>query len=108
MSNYHDFKFGTLATGTYKALLWIGLLIPWAFPGYFFHYVGAMLFLGLGLKPILVRTGLHLHFSSILHAAENKRLENFHQERLREIEQKERNKQLKSKRIKDPELPPNW
>ena len=53
-----QFEFGPLSLGIYRALLWIALLVPLYFPAYTVHYFFLLVFLGLGLRPLLEITGL--------------------------------------------------
>ena len=52
------FEYGPIARGTYHALLALMLVVPIAYPGYTAHYFWLLVFLGLGLRPVLEVTGL--------------------------------------------------
>ena len=54
----HTFEYGPVARGSFIALVALGPLVPLYFPGYLFYYFGLLLFLALGLRPLLEVTGL--------------------------------------------------
>ncbi len=58
MSNL-DFKYGPIAIGIYKAMLWLTILIAFVAFKFLIYYVPLLLFLGLGLRPFLIKTGLY-------------------------------------------------
>jgi hypothetical protein len=60
--NKQHFEYGPVAQGIYRAMLYVVILIPFVFPKYFFHYVVFVLFIGLGLRPLLIKTGLYRLF----------------------------------------------
>jgi len=53
-----DFEYSTITIGIYKALLWLTILIALGNTSFLIIYISFLLFLGLGLKPILIKTGL--------------------------------------------------
>lgn len=104
----NTFKYGPLAIAIYQALLWLTILVGLFATDYIVHYVGFLLFLGLGLKPLLVHTGLYRLVEGFLgerQAAEDERL---YKQRSFEIDRKERSKRLKMRREKDKSLPKHW
>jgi len=56
--NNSSFEYGPLAVGSYIALLWLTLVVVVINPFLLMVYVPLLLFLGLGLKPFLIKTGL--------------------------------------------------
>lgn len=52
-------EFGPISRGIYLALISVAAVVSIYFPEVFFYYVLALVFLGLGLRPLLERTGLY-------------------------------------------------
>jgi hypothetical protein len=57
-----SFEYGALAIGIYKAMLWLVILITFTVPILLIYYVPLLFFLGLGLRPFLISTGLHQRY----------------------------------------------
>ena len=55
------FEWGPLAKGAYMMLLWVTILVALLFREHLYWYVPMLIFLGVGLKTLLVRTGLARH-----------------------------------------------
>lgn len=109
-----DFQYGPAARGIYMALLWSTVLFgavaadaPWALAWLPWH-VALLLFLGLGLKPLLLRTGLYRWWMSLMAAAQEKRHAAHHAEAARKVERKIRDDKLRKTRVRDPRLPKRW
>jgi hypothetical protein len=60
-----NFEYGALAIGIYKAMLWLVVLIVFIAPVILVYYVPLLIFLGLGLRPFLISTGLHRRFQHL-------------------------------------------
>jgi len=56
--NKSTFEYSPLAKGTYTAMLWFTLVVLAINPFLLIIYMPLLLFLGLGLKPFLIQTGL--------------------------------------------------
>jgi len=56
------FEYGPIARGSYHAMLWSTLLVGLFIPRYVFTYILFLIFLGIGLRPLLIATGLYQHF----------------------------------------------
>lgn len=56
--NKSTFEYGAFAKGTYTAMLWFTLVVLVINPFLLMAYCPLLLFLGLGLKPLLIQTGL--------------------------------------------------
>ena len=56
--NNSSFEYGPLTRGIYIALLWFTLIVAVINPYLLLFYVPLLLFLGLGLKSFLIKTGL--------------------------------------------------
>ena len=71
-----NFEYGALARGIYIVMLWAVWIFVFVAPVYLIYYVPLLLFLGLGLKPFLIRTGLF----TIFNALESKRSDKHNEE----------------------------
>jgi len=67
-----DFKYGPVAIGIYRALLWLTLLIAFVSYKFLFYYIPLLLFLGLGLRPFLLKTGIYRIYHSFLSKRDEK------------------------------------
>lgn len=99
---------GPLAQGIYIALLALTAFVGWIYPHYLIHYLGLLVFLGLGLKPILRLTGLHALMSGLSQRMVDARWNKRTRRRRQEVARKERDKRYRHSRVRDPRLPPNW
>lgn len=61
----NNFEYGPIARGIYTAMLWLVWLVPFVFPEYFFFYLLLLIFLGLGLRPLLLKTGIYSIFQRV-------------------------------------------
>jgi hypothetical protein len=93
-------------------MLWLGFIAPffviWYPVKWVFSYYLVLVFLGLGLRPLLEKTGLldSLHrIRQALFAGKRKKLA---ARRAAEIAQKERQKALRYSHQRSDELPPRW
>ncbi len=106
--NQSKFEWGPLARGTYLAMICLMMLLGWVAPTWLIYYVPLLIFLGLGLRPLLEKTGLYDLFSRFLIKIEDARWRKPTEDRRREIERKLRDEKYKYRRRNDPKLPPNW
>ena len=104
----HPFEFGPLAQGTYRALLWCTLVIGWTSPEYLPYHIALLLFLGLGLKPLVERFRLHIQISNFLDRIEARRWKEHTEKRRRDTERRERKKYKKFIGDPDKKLPKHW
>ena len=84
----NKFEYSALSIGLYKALLW--LTIPIAFTPLLLFYVPFLIFLGIGLRPFLEKTGLYLYLPSLKDAMEEKRYRKLTEQKTEEIDEKYR------------------
>ncbi len=63
--NNSSFEYGPLAVGCYIAMLWLTLIVAVINPYLLIYYVPLLLFLGLGLKPFLIKSGLAAKYQAI-------------------------------------------
>ena len=106
--NKRNFYWGPFAVGLYQAMLWSTLIIGWTARDYLFVYVMLLLFLGLGLKPLLLYTGIYQLFNNLFDNLDDKKWERISQERRREFELEKQRKKYKYRRQRDSKLPKNW
>jgi hypothetical protein len=102
------FEWGPLSRGIYTAMLWFTVLLGWVAADWLVYYVPLLIFLGLGLRPLLEITGLYVLFSGLLNKVDAARWTKITEKRRLQIERKTRDKKYKDRRTKDPRLPPNW
>lgn len=109
-----DFQYGPLARGIYIALLWsttilgfVGADAAWA-RHYLPWHLLLLVFLGLGLKPLLLRTGLYRLWQSWTAELQHRRNAAHHAEAARRVDRGRRDQKLRSARLRDPKLPPRW
>ena len=103
-----QFEYGTVATGIYRGLLWVALVIPLYSVEWFMWYLAIMAFLGLGLRPLLERTGLYhwaVHWRVV---TENRINRDFDERHVQQVERKMRDDRYRKRRNKHPDLPKNW
>ena len=73
MDRDDQFAWGPLALGSYGAMLSLTVVVALYFSHYLGWYVALLLFLGIGLKPLLVRTGLAARLGVLFDSAEERR-----------------------------------
>lgn len=103
-----DFQWGMLARSLYIAMLWFTLAIALINYKFLLYYGLLLLFLGLGLKPLLIHSGLYQLYNSLLIKADDRAWKKANQQRRQQIARQERDKVYRSRRVKDPKLPDNW
>ena len=104
----HQFEYSLLVRAIYTALLWMSLFVYWIYPERFMSYLLLMLFFGLGLRPLLEKTGLVYTFQTIRHKLNNKRGKKHQEFEQRKSQKMVRDNQLRRSRIRDKRLPKNW
>ena len=102
------FEYGPLARGLYTALMWLMLPVAYQYPAYLLHYAGFLLFLGLGLRPLIEALGLDHSLGSLLASADDRLHRRFLEKRRRAVERKVRDDRYRRSRVRDPRLPRNW
>lgn len=102
------FKYGPLAIGIYTALLTLLVVVMVGFPNLFIYYILLLLFLGIGLRPLIVKTGLYAFYQTLITTLVEKLSKKYLQKRRKEIDRKRRDQKYRNKRNKDPQLPKNW
>ena len=109
-----DISFGPVARGIYITLLWLTMLLgavavdaPWARAWLPWH-IALVLFLGLGLKPLLKHTKLRQVWLNFMAWVQHKRHAAHHAEAARQVERKRRDEKHRKTRVRNPDLPPRW
>lgn len=103
------FTYGPLAAGTYRALLFCTAPLAFANPHFVIYtYVPVLLFLGLGLKPLLILTGLHEQFSALQGKLERRIWKSHTGHKAEEVDKREKAKMQRHSHRRDSQLPKNW
>lgn len=105
---FNKFEYSPFAVGIYKALLWSTTIVGYHSHNALIYYIPFLLFLGLGLRPVLEKTGLHTLYLNILWRLEERRDRKRIQQIKKDIAMKNRNDKYRNKRTVDPALPKNW
>ena len=100
--------FAPVATGAYIALIVALVPVALAFPQWALHYILFLLFLGLGLRMVLERTGLYRLWISLETWLANRWNRKFLARRNAETDRKLRDEKYRKSRVRDPRLPKNW
>jgi hypothetical protein len=103
-----EFKFGPLSKGIYMALISVTALIPLISPEYFLHYVLFLAFLGFGLRPFLIKTGLYSLWNSAGVAIQKNWRRKQIDKRALDLDREVELEKYRKSRYRDPRLPKNW
>jgi hypothetical protein len=104
----HRFEYGPLARGTFIALVCMSpvvAIVSWEWLGW--HLV-LLIFLALGLRPLLEKTGIHALYQHVMATIEERLYRGFTEQRRKEVERAARRKRYKRVGPEDPRLPKNW
>jgi hypothetical protein len=104
----HRFEYGPLARGIFMALMWLTPLVAFVAWEFLLWYLLMLVFLGLGLRPLLEKTGIHALYETVSVAIEERLYRGFTEKRRKEIERAARRKRYKRFGPEDPRLPKNW
>ena len=61
-----SFEYGVIARGIFTAMIWLVVLITFTSPVLLIIYLPFLLFVGLGLKPLLIKTGLASQYQAFV------------------------------------------
>jgi|TARA_B100000315_G_C14529467_1_gene565438 hypothetical protein len=103
-----QFEYGLMATAIYRGLLWCILITPMLGPDIFVGYVLLMLFLGLGLRPLLEKTSLYRVAIHLQIVTLEKTSQGFMDKRKAKIVSRQRDESYRKRRGKHPDLPKDW
>ena len=96
-----QFEFGPVSQGIYRAMLWAGLLIPLYFPAWTAHYLVLLIFLGIGLRPVLEYTGLWVWWDRLESPFARHWSDRELERHRRQIDARLRQEALKKRRVRD-------
>jgi len=100
--------YGPLARGVFYALVSLTIVVNIVFPQWTLYYLGFLIFLAVGLRPFLERSGLYSWYQHFSSAAGEKRWQLHTMEKREEVDRKVRHDKLRRARRKDKRLPKNW
>ena len=103
-----EFKYGPVSRGIYIALVSVTALVPLVKPEYFVHYIIFLLFLGFGLRPLLVKTGLYNLWNSTGASVQTKWDKKHLDKRASDVDRKVELEKYRKSRYRDPRLPKKW
>ena len=103
-----QFEYSTLAKGSYRGMMWLFPLMLVLGLDVFLAYCALMLFLGIGLRPLLEKTGLYRQVTHYLLVVQEKTSARFMAKHVAEIERNQRDDKHRRRRLKHPDLPKNW
>lgn len=103
-----QFEYSTLVSGSYRGMLWLIPLMPLLGINFLLVYCALMLFLGLGLRLLLEKTGLYRLVSHYLLVVQEKSSAKFIEKRAAEIDRKQRDDKYRRRHVKHQGLPKNW
>lgn len=105
---HKQFEYSPLVQGVYRGLACAAVPLPLLGIEVFLAYMAVLLFLGLGLRPLLERTGLYRALGHFLVVFEGKTSKRFLEKRAAEIDRKARDDRHRRRRLKHPDLPKHW
>ena len=104
----HKFEYGPISRGVYLATWSVAVVIALYFPDYFFYYMFVLLLVGIGLRPLIEKTGLYELYQSLAITLEEKWHKKYVEKRRAELDRKARDQKYRNSRVKDSRLPRNW
>ena len=99
---------GPISTGIFITLLWLTVLVGLLFPVMLIVYIPFVVFLKIGLRPLLQTTGLTRLYETIAVTVVEKHDRKYLKKKRSEIDRKLRDKKYRGVRRKNPRLPKNW
>jgi hypothetical protein len=104
----HRFEYGPLPRGVFIALVWMTPVVAIVWWDLLLWHLLLLAFLGLGLRPLLEKTGIHALYQHVMVTIEERMYRGFTEKRRKEIERAARRKRYKRFGPEDPRLPKNW
>ena len=102
------FEYGPIARGVFIGLCWMTVLLGFVEPNWVLWHVCLLVFLGLCLKPLLVKSGLHQLWLDLRVRLDAKRHAQRDAELSDRIDRERRDARLRQSRIREKRLPPRW
>ncbi len=103
-----NFEYSPLAKGIFTALCWLTFLVLALLTKWLHYYLALLAFLGFGLKPLLIKTGIYRAYSGAMFSVSERWNRKEVAKRREQLRQEERSRRYKHSRVKDPRLPKNW
>jgi hypothetical protein len=103
-----QFEYGPVARGVYYALISATSLVPFVAMELIGYYLLLLVFLGFGLKPLIIKTGIHSLWQHSTESVHEKVHKKHTEQHCLEIERKSRDKKYRRGHRKDSRLPKNW
>jgi len=103
-----EFEYGPLAKGAFIALASVTPVVLFIDYTYFIPYLAFLLFLGLLLRPLLVKSGLYALWNKLGIGVQSKWDEKYLERRAKEIDKNVEMEKYRRSRVRDPRLPKNW
>ncbi len=104
----HQFEYGPLTKGIYFGFIATTLLVVLFATSWAIYYILFLLFLGLGLRPLLESTGLYRNFSALTDMAHDRVYRKRYEKRRQEVDREKHNERYRKARTRDPSLPKHW
>lgn len=101
-------RFGFVSFSIYVALVWCTFIVIWSFPEYVNYYIAFLVFLGLGLRPLLEWTGIYDRWIDLRERLDQKIHARHYREQRRKVAQAARDERYRKARKRDPRLPKHW
>ena len=102
------FEWGPVSRGVYIGLLWLTLPVLCLGVKQSIGYVLFLIFLPLGLRPVLEITGLFNVYQSLVASRYERANKRISTKKFIEIDKRERILKHRRSRTRDPSLPKNW
>jgi hypothetical protein len=103
-----EFAYGPIAQGIFIALLCLTPLLSYVSPGHLGAYLLFLLFLGLGLRPLLVKTGLHKLWRTAKAGTQRGMDHKFVERRRAAIDVQAKLGKFRHSRYREPRMPRHW
>jgi hypothetical protein len=104
----HRLEYGPLSRGIYIALICLTPLVAIVWWELLAWYLGLLAFLGLGLRPLLEKTGIYAIYQYVASTLHEWLYKDFTEKRRREIEREARRRRYRRFGPEDPRLPKKW
>lgn len=106
--NPKQFEYGPVARGIFHACIALTVLVPLLDMDMLGWWLLLLLFMAVGLRPLLERTGLYRLFSHYLVVISDKPSARFIEKRRQEIDRKLSDKKKRGGHRQHKDLPKNW
>ena len=104
----HELEYGPVAKGIFAALIAFFPVFAMVWPQHSGAYVFFLLFLLLGLRPLVVKSGLYRLWNDGRAGVEHQWDKKFLEQRAAQIDRKVKSEHYHKSRYRDPRLPKRW